>query len=90
MNTRVDMGKAGNTILLRFSGYVEHRSTKEVIADGRMVAGGENGPGKSGATGREKETRVVVWLEQPSLCHLCMHSHDVCNQLHLPHQPGGQ
>lgn len=53
MNTRVDMGKAANTILLRFSGYIEHRSTKEVSADGQMVAGGEKGPEKSGAMGRE-------------------------------------
>lgn len=44
MNTRVDMGKAANTILLRFSGYIEHRSTKEVSAYGWMVAGGEKRP----------------------------------------------
>lgn len=60
MNTRVDMGKAANTILLRFSGYIEHRSTKEVSADGQMVAGGEKGPEKSGAMGREEETGVGV------------------------------
>lgn len=34
MSTRVDMGKAANTILPRFSRYIEHRSAKEVSADG--------------------------------------------------------
>lgn len=34
MNTRVDMGKAANTTLPRFAGYIEHRSAKEVGADG--------------------------------------------------------
>lgn len=48
MSTRVDMGKAANTILLRFSGYIEHRSTKEVGANGWMVEGGKNCPEKSG------------------------------------------
>lgn len=34
MNTRVDMGKAANSILPRFSGHIEHRSAEEVTADG--------------------------------------------------------
>lgn len=34
MNTRVDMGKAANSVLPRFSGYIEHRSAKKVSADG--------------------------------------------------------
>lgn len=35
MNTKVDMGKAANSILLRFSGYIEHRSAKDVSLDGQ-------------------------------------------------------
>lgn len=39
MYTKVDMGKAANSILLRFSGYIEHRSAKDVSLDGQDDSG---------------------------------------------------